>query len=72
MKALITGAASEGGIGRAIARRLERDGMDVVTLDVAPGCTFQVDVVSGELPALDDVDVLVCNAGGGGFGVWLG
>jgi NAD(P)-dependent dehydrogenase (short-subunit alcohol dehydrogenase family) len=62
MKALVTGAASEGGIGRAIALRLEREGMEVVTLDVAPGCTFQVNVVSGELPALDDVDVLVCNA----------
>jgi acetoacetyl-CoA reductase len=33
-----------------------------VTLDVAPGCTFQVDVVSGDLPALHDIDVLVCNA----------
>jgi NAD(P)-dependent dehydrogenase (short-subunit alcohol dehydrogenase family) len=62
MKALVTGAASKGGIGRAIAARLEREGMEVVTLDVAPGCTFQVDVVSDELPALDDVDVLVCNA----------
>jgi NAD(P)-dependent dehydrogenase (short-subunit alcohol dehydrogenase family) len=62
MKALVTGAAREGGIGRAIVARLERDGMDVVTLDVAPGCTFEVDVVDGELPPLDDIDVLVCNA----------
>ncbi len=50
MKALVTGAAREGGIGRAIVARLERDGMDVVTLDVAPGCTYEVDMVSGELP----------------------
>lgn len=62
MKALVTGAAREGGIGRAIVARLEADGMDVVTLDVEPGCTFQADVVRDELPRLDDIDVLVCNA----------
>jgi NAD(P)-dependent dehydrogenase (short-subunit alcohol dehydrogenase family) len=62
MRALVTGAAREGGIGRAIVARLERDGMEVVTLDVAPGCTYEVDMVSGELPALHDIDVLVCNA----------
>jgi NAD(P)-dependent dehydrogenase (short-subunit alcohol dehydrogenase family) len=62
VKALVTGAAREGGIGRAIVARLERDGMEVVTLDVEPGCTYQVDMVAGELPALDDIDVLVCNA----------
>jgi NAD(P)-dependent dehydrogenase (short-subunit alcohol dehydrogenase family) len=62
VKALVTGAAREGGIGRAIVARLERDGMDVVTLDVAPGCTYEIDMVSGELPVLDDIDVLVCNA----------
>jgi NAD(P)-dependent dehydrogenase (short-subunit alcohol dehydrogenase family) len=62
VKALVTGAAREGGIGRAIAARLERDGLEVVTLDVAPGCTFRADVVRDELPALDDVEVLVCNA----------
>ena len=62
MKALVTGAAREGGIGRAIVARLEADGMEVVTLDVEPGCTFQADVVRDELPALDDIDVLVCNA----------
>ena len=62
MKALVTGAAREGGIGRAIAARLAQDGQEVVTLDVAPGCTFQADVVHDELPDLGDVDVLVCNA----------
>ncbi|MEV4421226.1 SDR family NAD(P)-dependent oxidoreductase [Patulibacter sp. NPDC049589] len=61
-RALVTGAAREGGIGRAIAARLEADGMDVVTLDVEPGCTHQVDVVDGELPDLSDVDVLIGNA----------
>jgi acetoacetyl-CoA reductase len=62
MKALVTGAAREGGIGRAIVARLEADGMDVVTLDVAPGCTWQVDVVRDEMPDLGDIDVCVCNA----------
>src|ERR671921_1411606 len=62
MKALVTGAARVGGIGLAIVARLERDGMDVVTLDVEPGCTWQVDVVRDELPWLGDVDVCVCNA----------
>ena len=62
MKALVTGAAREGGIGQAIVARLEGEGMEVVTLDVEPGCTFQVDVVRDELPRLDDIDVLICNA----------
>jgi NAD(P)-dependent dehydrogenase (short-subunit alcohol dehydrogenase family) len=62
MKALVTGAAREGGIGRAIVARLEAEGMEVVTLDVEPGCTFQADVVDDDLPPLDDIDVLVCNA----------
>ena len=37
--------------------------MRCVTLDREPGCTFTVDVVADELPPLDDVDVLVANAG---------
>jgi NAD(P)-dependent dehydrogenase (short-subunit alcohol dehydrogenase family) len=62
LKARVTGAAREGGIGQAIVARLQADRMKVVTLDVEPGCTFQVDVVRDELPPLDDIDVLVCNA----------
>jgi NAD(P)-dependent dehydrogenase (short-subunit alcohol dehydrogenase family) len=62
MKALVTGAAREGGIGRAIVARLETDGLDVVTLDVESGCTFMCDAVGDALPDLSDVDVLVCNA----------
>lgn len=62
MKGLVTGAAREGGIGQAIVARLEADGMEVVTLDIEPGCTFQADVVRDDLPPLDDIDVLVCNA----------
>ncbi len=60
MKALVTGAAR--GIGAAIAARLASDGMEVVTLDRAAGCTFQLDLATDPLPALDDVDVCVSNA----------
>ncbi|HEY5427613.1 MAG TPA: SDR family NAD(P)-dependent oxidoreductase [Solirubrobacteraceae bacterium] len=63
LKALVTGAARPGGIGAAIARRLQAAGMEVVTLDREPGCTFQVDLVADELPPLADIDVLVSNAG---------
>jgi NAD(P)-dependent dehydrogenase (short-subunit alcohol dehydrogenase family) len=62
LKALVTGAARAGGIGEAVVARLRRAGMDVVTLDIEPGCTFQADVVNDELPPLDDIDVLICNA----------
>jgi NAD(P)-dependent dehydrogenase (short-subunit alcohol dehydrogenase family) len=63
LKALVTGAAHSGGIGAAIAQRLAADGLEVVTLDLAAGCTFQVDLVTDELPARDDIDVLISNAG---------
>lgn len=61
--ALVTGAGRPGGIGQAIVARLGGDGMIVRTLDVLPGCDYEVDVVDGELPDLGDIDVLVCNAG---------
>jgi acetoacetyl-CoA reductase len=63
LRALVTGAARPGGIGSAIARRLTDAGMAVATLDVEPGCTYQVDLAAGELPPLDEIDVLVSNAG---------
>jgi NAD(P)-dependent dehydrogenase (short-subunit alcohol dehydrogenase family) len=63
LKALVTGAAHPRGIGAAIAQRLAADGLEVVTLDRRPGCTFQVDLVTDELPPLDDIDVLISNAG---------
>jgi acetoacetyl-CoA reductase len=63
LRALVTGAARPGGIGEAIATRLGGDGLDVITLDCEPGCTFTVDVTADELPDLHGVDVLVANAG---------
>jgi acetoacetyl-CoA reductase len=63
LRALVTGAARPGGIGAAIAERLRAGGLEVVTLDREAGCTYQVDLVSDDLPPLADVDVLVSNAG---------
>jgi NAD(P)-dependent dehydrogenase (short-subunit alcohol dehydrogenase family) len=62
-RALVTGAAREGGIGQAIVARLERAGMEVVTIDLEPGCTWQADLVSDELPDFGPIDVLAANHG---------
>jgi acetoacetyl-CoA reductase len=63
LKALVTGAAREGGIGEAIVARLRAEDMTVETLDRESGCTYQADIASDDLPALDDIDVYVGNAG---------
>jgi len=60
VRALVTGAAR--GLGAVIAGRLRADGMEVVTLDLRPGCDLQVDLAVDELPQLSDVDVCVSNA----------
>jgi acetoacetyl-CoA reductase len=58
---LVTGAAA--GIGKAIAERLRAEGLEVTTLDRAPGCDLQIDLASDELPDLSGIDVCVANAG---------
>lgn len=58
----MTGAARRGGIGRAIVDRLEADGMEVVTLDREPGCTWQLDTARDDLPDFGPIDVYVGNA----------
>jgi NAD(P)-dependent dehydrogenase (short-subunit alcohol dehydrogenase family) len=60
--ALVTGAS--GGIGTAIVERLRRDGLRVITLDIAGDVDLTVDVVHDPLPAeiFDQVDVCVSNA----------
>ena len=73
--ALVTGAAS--GIGRAITKRLEEDGLSVLAVDLAPdpdgpGDPFTADLTTGEgngaaveaaLERYGRLDVVVPNAG---------
>jgi 3-hydroxybutyrate dehydrogenase len=73
--ALVTGAGS--GIGRAVAARLERDGLEVLAVDLrpdpdGPGTPFQADLtdaaaneaaVAGALERFGRLDVIVAGAG---------
>jgi 2-dehydro-3-deoxy-L-rhamnonate dehydrogenase (NAD+) len=64
--AAITGGVS--GLGRASAERLARDGVDVVTLDIAPGADVIVDIsdpaaVAAVAERIGPVDILINSAG---------
>ena len=64
--AAITGGVS--GLGLATAERLARDGIDVVTLDIAPGADVIVDVsdpaaVAAAAERIGPVDILINSAG---------
>ena len=67
MKALITGAS--GGIGSAVVKKFLFCGYEVVGIDVAPaaieegGYTHILADVTGDLPEVEDVNVLVTAAG---------
>jgi NAD(P)-dependent dehydrogenase (short-subunit alcohol dehydrogenase family) len=61
VRALVTGAAR--GIGAAVAERLRGDGLEVTTLDVAPGCDLTIDLARDPLPdELGAIEVCVSNA----------
>jgi 3-oxoacyl-[acyl-carrier protein] reductase len=65
-RAVVTGGAS--GLGAASATRLRADGLEVVTVDVAPGADVDLDVTDADAVAeaarsIGDVDVLVNCAG---------
>lgn len=67
--ALVTGGAS--GLGAASAQRLRRDGLRVVTVDLAPSADIQLDIadaaaVAEAVASIGAVDVVVNSAGIGG------
>ncbi len=65
-RAIVTGSCS--GLGAASAKRLALEGIDVVTVDLASGADYQVDVSDGDAvtraaTAIGPVDILINSAG---------
>lgn len=68
MKILITGTSN--GIGKAIAEKFLQLGHTVLGMDICPAAIaspnythFQTDILRGDLPQIDDVNILINNAG---------
>lgn len=68
MKVLITGTSR--GIGQALAERFLKEGHEIFGLDMQPSSIshrsyhhFVLDLRHDELPQIDDVEILICNAG---------
>ena len=74
-RALVTGGAS--GLGRACARRLRDDGLEVITADIAGGADVRLDVtddtaVSRVIAGVGPIDIVLNSAGivGPGQPLW--
>ena len=68
MKVLITGTSN--GIGKSIAQKFLNCGHEVTGIDIAPSpfnnCRYthiQADILTGELPKIQGVEILINNAG---------
>lgn len=68
MKIIVTGSSM--GIGQAIAKLFLEKGHEVIGIDVLPSTLdnphyvhYQTDIFKGELPIIDDCEILINNAG---------